>query len=50
VSITSVLFKAARFSADVRSLRTPKAALRRVKNKTVGRLMARTGIWRRLWK
>ena len=50
MSLTSVLFKVARLSADVRSLRSPTSAARRVKNKAVGRLLARGGIWRRLWR
>jgi hypothetical protein len=44
------LFKLARLSADVRALRTPASAARRVKNKTVGRLLAHAGVWKRLWK
>jgi len=50
VGLTSTLFKLARLSADIRALRTPASAARRVKNKAVGRLLARTGIWRRLWR
>ena len=50
MGLTSTLFKLARLSADVRALRTPASAARRVKNKAVGRLLARGGIWRRLWR
>jgi len=32
------------------ALRTPTSAARRVKNRAVGRLLARGGIWRRLWR
>jgi len=50
MSLTSTLFKLARLSADSRALRSPASAARRVKNKAVGRLLARGGIWRRLWR
>jgi muconolactone delta-isomerase len=50
MSLTSTLFKLARLSADARALRSPASAARRVKNKAVGRLLARGGIWRRLWR
>ena len=50
MGITSTLFKLARLSADIRALRSPTSAARRVKNKAVGRLLARGGIWRRLWR
>jgi hypothetical protein len=36
--------------ADVKAIRTPTSAARRVKNKAVGRLLARGSIWRRLWR
>ena len=50
MGLTSTLFKLARLSADVKALRSPTSAARRVKNKAVGRLLACTGIWRRLWR
>jgi muconolactone delta-isomerase len=50
MGLTSTLFKLARLSADARAVRTPASAARRVKNKAVGRLLARGGIWRRLWR
>ena len=50
MGLTSTLFKLARLSADIRALRTPASAARRIKNKAVGRLLARGGIWRRLWR
>lgn len=50
MSLTSALYRLARLSADVRALRTPTSAARRVKNKAVGRLLARGGIWRKLWR
>jgi len=50
VGLTSTLYRLARLSADVRALRSPTTLARRVKNKAVGRLLARGGIWRRLWR
>jgi len=50
VGLTSTLYKLARLSADVRALRSPASAARRVKNKAVGRLLGRGGVWRRLWR
>lgn len=43
------LFRLARLFADLRSLRSPKSAARRAKNRAVGRAIARAGGWRRLW-
>jgi len=50
MNITGWLFRLARLSADARAVRSPKAATRRVKNKVVGRVIARLGGWRRLWR
>jgi hypothetical protein len=50
VSLTSTLFRMARLSADVRSMRSPKTAVRRVGNKLKGRALARAGVWRVLWR
>jgi len=50
VSLTSTLYKLARLSADIRAVRSPASAARRVKNKAVGRLLGHAGIWRRLWR
>jgi len=50
MGLTNSLFKLARFSADLRAIRMPTSAARRVKNKALGRLLARAGIWRRLWR
>jgi hypothetical protein len=36
--------------ADLRAVRTPTSAARRVKNRAVGRVLARAGLWRRLWR
>jgi len=48
-SMTSQLYKLARLSATGRSIRTGHAG-RRAKNITVGRLLGRAGVWRRLWR
>ena len=50
MSLTSTLYRLARLSADMRALRGPTSAARRVKNKAVGRLLGRGGIWHRLWR
>ncbi len=42
-------YRIARAVQDVRSLSTPERALRRAKNKAVGRALGRAGIWRLLW-
>jgi hypothetical protein len=49
MSLTSELFRAARLSATTRAVVSGKP-LRRVKNITVGRALAKAGVWRRLWK
>jgi len=55
-SITSLLFRAARTSADVRSVErtlqtgSPKPVERRLKNKLIGRALGKAGIWRMLWR
>jgi hypothetical protein len=50
--LTSLLFRAARLSATAGALASghPKRIVRRVKNITVGRVLARAGVWRRLWR
>lgn len=51
-SLTSILFKTARTVDDVETLASgnPKRIERRVANKIKGRLLARLGFWRRLWR
>ena len=44
MSFTSSLFRAARLSADLRSLRSPKTAGKRVVRKAIGRTWGRSGI------
>lgn len=50
MSLTSTLYRLARLSADVRALRSPTSAARRIKNKALGRVLGRAGIWRKLWR
>ena len=50
MGLTSTLYRLARLSADARALRSPASAARRVKNKAVGRILARAGVWRKLWR
>ena len=52
MSLTSFLFRLARLSADAKAVSSgsPKRVGRRAKNKVVGRLLGRGGVWRRLWK
>ena len=51
-SITSQLYRAARISNDISAAASgnPRRAVRRVKNKLVGRELGKAGVWRRLWK
>lgn len=44
------LFRLARLVQDLKSLSSPKRAVRRAKNKVVGRVLGRAGFWRWLWK
>jgi len=50
MSITSILYKMARLSADARSLRSPETAARRIKNKAIGRALGKAGVWGKLWR
>jgi hypothetical protein len=52
VSLTRLLFKAARRSADLKAVTSgdPKKMSRRAKNKLLGRGLAKGGLWRRLWE
>jgi hypothetical protein len=51
-SLTSILFNTARAVNDVETVASgnPKRIERRVKNKLLGRVLGRAGLWRRLWK
>jgi len=52
MNLSNFLFKAARMSATASALASghPRRIVRRAKNIAVGRVLARAGIWRRLWK
>lgn len=51
-SLTSNLYRAARLSATVSAAAGghPRRIVRRAKNIAVGRILARVGFWRWLWK
>jgi hypothetical protein len=44
------LYTAARVVQTIKSLSSPKRAVRRAKNIVVGRTLGRLGFWRLLWK
>jgi muconolactone delta-isomerase len=50
--LTSQLYRAARLSNNLSALASgdPKRIARRAKNLTVGKALARAGVWRRLWR
>jgi hypothetical protein len=56
VNLTSLLYRAARVSADARAVRrsletgSPRPVLRRAKNRTLGRALGKAGVWRRMWR
>ena len=52
MSIVSFLFRLARLSADAKAVASgdPARIGRRAKNKLLGRLVGRAGVWRWLWK
>jgi hypothetical protein len=51
-SLTSQLYRAARISATTRAIVSgnPRRIATRAKNITVGRALAKAGVWRRLWR
>lgn len=51
MGLTSTLFRLARLSADAKAVASgkPKKVGRRAKNKALGRLMAKGGVWRKLF-
>jgi hypothetical protein len=51
-SLTSILFRTARRVDDLEALASgnPKRIERRLKNRLVGRTLARVGFWRWLWR
>jgi hypothetical protein len=56
MSLTSMLFRAARASDDARAVRRtfqtgdPRYVVRRGKNIVVGRELGKAGVWKGLWK
>jgi hypothetical protein len=48
---SSDIYKAARIARDIEVLSSgdPKKIGRRVRNRIVGRLLARAGVWNKLW-
>lgn len=52
MNIVRLMFKSARIAADISAAASghPHKIVRRVKNHVVGRVLARAGFWRWLWK
>lgn len=52
MKISNFLYQSEKLSRDVRVLLSldSKKIIRRVKNKIVGRLLARVGFWKFLWR
>lgn len=52
MKLTSLLFRAARLSATAAAVKSGKSRriTRRAKNVAVGRVLARSGFWRTLWR
>jgi hypothetical protein len=52
VRLSRFLYRAARIANDVEAVTSGKPELiaRRAKNKALGRVMGKLGIWRRLWR
>jgi hypothetical protein len=50
--LSRILYRASRTSRDLKALSTgsSRRIVRRAKNHAVGRVLARIGIWRTLWK
>jgi hypothetical protein len=50
--LSTKLFRAARRVDDIEALASgdPQRMARRAKNRIVGKLLARVGFWRRLWR
>ena len=50
MKIVSALYKLARTANTVSSLSSPKKAVNRGKNIIIGKLLAKAGVWKKLWK
>ena len=52
MKLARMLFRAARVAADVEAVESgdSRRIARRAKNKAVGRLLGRVGLWARLWR
>ena len=52
MSLSRMLYRAARTTNDVETVASgnPRRIVRRAKNKAVGRVLGRSGVWRMLWK
>jgi len=52
VRLSRFLYRAARTANDVEAITSgnPKRIERRLKNKLVGRLLGKAGLWRKLWR
>jgi hypothetical protein len=52
MSLRSSLYRSARLVGDVQAVTSgnPKRITRRAKNKLVGRVLGRSGLWRFLWR
>lgn len=50
--LSRFLYRAARTANDVEAITSgnPKRIERRLKNKLVGRLLGKAGLWRKLWR
>jgi hypothetical protein len=51
-SLTSQLYRAARISNNLRAVASgsPRRMAHRARNVAIGRVLARAGVWRRLWR
>jgi len=52
IRLSTRLFRAARVVDDLEAVESgdPRKMARRAKNVTVGRMLSKAGVWRRLWR